>query len=92
MTLEEIKEYLKIDYNDEDTYLTQLIDISQYYIENCVGTDYQTDEKLTKLSGLVQKKLINDMYENRGSEIAANTKQDRIVTSIFDILSVAGDE
>ncbi|MNP84829.1 hypothetical protein D3C76_1843090 [compost metagenome] len=52
-----------------------------------VGIFYKADEKAVKLATLLQKKLVNDMYENRNTEIPSNTKQDRIVTSILDKLS-----
>lgn len=87
MILAELKQFLKIDYDEEDYYLSELIDISQIYIDSMVGEDYKTDEKAIKLANLLQKKLVSDMYENRGTEIANNTKQDRIVTSILDKLS-----
>lgn len=92
MTLEEVKDYLKIDYDDEDSYLTELIDISLVYIDSMVGESYKTDEKAVKLSTLLQKKLMSDMYENRGTEIASNSKQDKIVTSILDKLSNYSEE
>lgn len=85
ITLEQVKEYLRID--DEEPLLTELIEASQIYIDAMVGEAYKTDEKAIKLSELLQKKLIVDMYENRSTEISENTKQDRIVTSILDKLS-----
>lgn len=87
MTLEEVKSYLHVDYEDEDAYLNELIEISQIYIDSMVGEDYKTDEKAVKLAQLLQKKLINDMYENRGTEISNNTKKDILVISILDKLA-----
>lgn len=95
MTLDDIKLYLHIDYPDEDEYLTELIEVSQIYIDSMVGEDYKTDEKAVKLAQLLQKKLINDMYENMGTEVALKSKKDIIVTSILDKLStyeVVSDE
>lgn len=91
MTLENLKLYLHIDYADEDTYLNELIEVSGIYIDSMVGEFYKTDEKAVKLAGLLQKKLINDMYENRGTEISNNTKKDIIVTSILDKLALFED-
>lgn len=88
MTLEEIKSYLHVDYPDDDEYLNELIEVSEIYIDNMVGEAYKSDEKACKLAKLLQKKIINDMYENRGTEIASNTKKDIIVTSILDKLSL----
>ncbi|EPY2275484.1 head-tail connector protein [Clostridium sporogenes] len=91
MTLEEVKQYIRIDDNYEDNFLNQLIEVSEIYIDSCVGRNYKTDLKAVKLATLLQKKLIADMYQNRSTEITNNTKQDRIVTSILDFLALAGD-
>lgn len=87
MTLEEIKKYLRVDYEDDDDILSELLVVSEEYINSCVGTGYKSDEKAIKLFNLLQKKLIYDMYEKRGTEIANNTKKDIIVTTILDKLS-----
>lgn len=88
--LKQVREYLKIDYNDEDNYLMELIQISEIYIDSCVGEGYKKSNKMLKLAKLLQLKLINDMYENRSTTIA-NDKQDRISASILDILAMCGD-
>lgn len=87
MTLEEVKSYLRIDYEEDDNLLDSLIEISEEYIDSCVGTAYKSDEKAIKLANLLQKKLISDMFENRGTEISNSTKKDNIVTTILDKLS-----
>lgn len=87
MTLEDIKKYLKIDYDDDDDILSELLVISSEYIDLCVGTDYKSDERALKLCALLQRKLISDMYEQRGTEVPSNTKKDIIVTTILDKLS-----
>lgn len=87
MTLDYLKTIMRIDGTEDDLYLTDLLETSQIYVDSCVGEEYKTDVKAVKLSELLQQKLINDMYTNRGTEIPSNTKQDRIVTSILDKLS-----
>lgn len=87
LTLEEAKRYLKIDFEDDDEDIESFIEAAEAYIDSMVGTLYKEDEKAVKLAILLQKKLVNDMYENRNTEIPSNTKQDRIVTSILDKLS-----
>lgn len=87
MTLEEVKSYLRIDYEEDDDLLDSLIEASEAYIDSCVGTAYKNDEKAIKLSSLLQKKLITDMFENRGTEISNSTKKNNIVTTILDKLS-----
>lgn len=87
MTLQEAKTYLRVDYDDDDTYIQSLIDTTQIYIDSCVGESYKTDDKLLKLATLVQYKLISDLYDNRG--FIDNVKADKIVETIFMKLSNA---
>ena len=90
MTLEEVKNYLHIDFDDEDNLLNSFITQSQIYIDSMVGTGYKSNEDAVQLKNVLQLKLISDMYENRGSntEGANNLKRDIIVTSILDKLSL----
>jgi uncharacterized phage protein (predicted DNA packaging) len=85
--LEQVKEYLKIDGNEEDLYVSNLIEISQIYIDAMVGIYYKAYPEAVKLSTLLQQKFIHDMHKNRGTEIPNNTKADIIVASILDKLS-----
>lgn len=87
MTLEDVKTYLRIDYEEDDNLLDSLIEVSEEYIDSCVGTAYKSDEKAIKLANLLQKRLISNMFENRGTEISNSTKKDNIVTTILDKLS-----
>jgi len=87
LTLEDVKTYLRIDYEEDDNFLDSLIEVSEEYIDSCVGTAYKSDEKAIKLANLLQKKLISNMFENRGTEISNSTKKDNIVTTILDKLS-----
>lgn len=87
VTLEQAKEHLRIDYSDDDVYIASLLDVSLIYIDSMAGEGYKTDPKAMKLAELLQRKFISDMYENRGTEIPQNTKQDRIAMSILDKLS-----
>lgn len=84
VTLQQAKEHSKIE-DDED--IQNLVDTSLIYIDSMVGEYYKSDEKSVKLADLLQLKLISDMYDNRSTEIAGNTKTDRIVVSILDKLS-----
>ena len=90
MTLEEIKDYCRIDSNEDDILLTTLIETSEIYINSMVGKGYKSNEEAVKLANLLQKKLILDMYENRATSVdgANNIKRDIIVESILDKLSL----
>jgi uncharacterized phage protein (predicted DNA packaging) len=84
VTLQQAYDYSKIEDNED---IQNLIDTSLIYIDSMVGEYYKLDEKAVKLANLLQLKLISDMYDNRSTEIAGNTKTDRIVVSILDKLS-----
>jgi uncharacterized phage protein (predicted DNA packaging) len=87
LTLEEAKLYIRLDDEYYDSYVIDLIETSQIYIDSMVGTAYKTYPDAVKLATLLQKKLISDMYDNRGTEIPSNIQQDKITNSILDKLS-----
>lgn len=89
ITLAEIKMYLYLDSDEEDGLVIEpLIEIARVYIDGMVGEDYKLEEKGIKLSNLLMRKLVWDMYNSRSTEVSATTKQDRIVSSILDKLSL----
>lgn len=87
MKLSDLKQYLRIDYDDEDAFLETLIEVSEVYITECCGEAYKSHERLLKLANIVQLKLISDMYEKRTA--SANESRDIVVATIFDKLSMA---
>jgi len=87
IALEDVKNYLRIDGDEEDTDIETLIDISLIYIDSMVGEKYKDDKKAIKLADLLQLKLISDMYEQRSTDIQNNMKVDRITSSILDKLA-----
>lgn len=87
ITLNEAKEHMRIDYDDEDTYIESLIDVSLIYIDSMVGDSYKSNTNAVKLANLLQLKLIEDMFSNRGTKVNNNVTTDIIITSILDKLS-----
>lgn len=90
MGLEEVKQYLHVDFDDDDLLIAEFIEVSQAYLDTTVGTAYKNNESLVKIANIVQKKLIHDMYMNRDTR-AINKAQNRMVTTILDVLSNAGE-
>ncbi len=86
MTIEQIKKYLRIDFETDDQFIEQLITVSENYIDSCCGVAYKAQPQLQNLAQLVQLKIISNLYENRDTN-AENTKQDITVTTIFELLS-----
>lgn len=87
--------YSRIDYVDEaeKKFLEDLILQAQIYIDKCVGKDYKKDEDLVKLSDLLSKKIVGDLYDNR--ELYLENRKggyDKISNTILDILANCGDE
>lgn len=92
VSLEEIKNYLKIDFEDDDSLIEDFIQQAQIYIDSCCGIEYKKYEDKVKLSELLMKKIVSDLYENR--ELYLDNKKtgyDRISFTILDILANCGD-
>lgn len=62
VSLDEIKEYLKIDSTDEDTLLTTFEAGAEMYLTNATGNTYDSTNPLAKLYCLC---LIDDWYKYR---------------------------
>lgn len=91
MQLEEVKEYLKIDFDDDDTFLGLLIGAAREYVVEAVGECDETKARV-KLLMLV---LIADMYEKRTMTVSgdnSNSKTQYIIRSIINQLSCGDDE
>ena len=72
LELKEVKEFLKIDFDDEDSLIQELIEASELYLQNATGIEYNNTNKLAKLYCRV---LINEWYKDRG------LMQDRAITA-----------
>lgn len=85
-TLEQAKNYMRVDCMDDDEFILQLIEISQIYIDSLVGEDYKNDSKYIRLADLLQLLIMSDMYDNRS--LVVNTgDMNKIAHSILDKLS-----
>lgn len=62
LTLEEAKEYLKIEHDEEDTLVQSLIIAAENYIKNATGIEFDDTNELAKLA---IKLLVVNWYENR---------------------------
>lgn len=66
MDLTTVKDFLKIDFSDDDSYILFLIDVSKEYIEDTLGFYDNTKKKQQYLL----LTLIQDMYNNRSYTIS----------------------
>jgi uncharacterized phage protein (predicted DNA packaging) len=90
VSLDEVKNWLRIDFSEDDALLTTLISAAEEYLKNATGITYDSENRLAKLFCMT---LIADWYENR-EMIGKATDQTRpIIQSILTQLtySYGGD-
>lgn len=99
ITLEEVKEYLKLDdYNEEDNLLKLLIENAELYIEDATRPIEQMGEKSKKKARLLALVLVSDFYENRSlnmntaKNMSVSEKVRYIVQSMILQLQLRGDD
>ena len=77
VTVDEVKDYLGIDYTDEMTErnITRSINTADSYLKGSIGDNYPTEDPRVKELALI---IVDDLYNNRGSQstnIARNCKR-----------------
>lgn len=88
ITLDEAKQWLRIEHNDEDSLISTLISAAEKYLVNATGNAFDNTNELAKLFCYV---LVTDWYENR-EMIGKTSDQVRpIITSILAQLTYACD-
>lgn len=71
MTLSDVKLYLRVDGNAEDTLITQLMSVADGYMSDAVtnySTYYGNDDGYTVRADMAKLAIIADLYENRNVE------------------------
>lgn len=61
MTLEEVKDYLRIDYDDDDHLIVTIMSAAEEYVRSAVGTYDSRNQKANMLFLAV----VQDLYDNR---------------------------
>lgn len=80
VTLEETKQYLRVDGEESDVLITSLIEAADVYLQNATGYQFDSTNPLAKLFCWV---LITDWYENREHTGKASEKTRPIVESML---------
>lgn len=80
VTLEETKQYLRVDGEESDVLITSLIEAADVYLQNATGYQFDSANHLAKLFCWV---LITDWYENREHTGKASEKTRPIVESML---------
>ncbi|URZ15329.1 head-tail connector protein [Clostridium felsineum] len=86
-TLDDMKNYLRVDSDDFNEDIQSLIDSTQIYIDSCVGTAYKESNDMVKLADLLLKKIVSDNYDSKSQYVSTKTTIDNMTTTILDILS-----
>lgn len=91
MTLAEAKAFLKVDFNDDDDFITLLIDVAREYIIDALG---KCDETVARVK-LLMRIIVGELYEKRSMTFDidnTNQKVQYTIRSIINQLSYGDDE
>ena len=86
VTLEEVKDWLRVDFIDDDTLITTLINAAEEYLKNATGITFDATNYLAKIFCMT---LIADWYENRELIGKASDQVRPILQSILAQLTYA---
>lgn len=77
-SLEEIKDYLMIDFEDEvtDRTLERLKRTADVYLKGMIGEDYPVDDERAKQVALL---VIEDLYDNRSMNDRTSTNRRKMI-------------
>lgn len=88
MDLEQIKQFLRVDFDDDDSYIILLIDVAKEYIIDAVGKYDETSARYK----LLLLNIVSTLYENREYTIdKTNEKVAYTLKSIILQLQLEGD-
>ncbi|GAA0115291.1 head-tail connector protein [Clostridium senegalense] len=85
ITLEEAKNYLRIDFEDDDSYINMLIEQAESYLKDCIDnfdTKMQV-ERFQKKAKLCSMVIVQNMYDERSFSTKDNEKLRYIVASML---------
>lgn len=78
ISLQDVKDYLCIDFTDEatDRTLTRLMGVADSYLKGSVGNNYPAEDERAKQIALL---LISDLYDNRGMNEQVSLNMRKII-------------
>lgn len=92
LEIEEVKQYIQVDTKFDDELIKQLIEQAEIYIDSCVGEEYKKFPNKVKMANLLIKKVVSDLYDNRGLDLKNKSGYDSISNTILDLLSNCGGD
>lgn len=74
LTVEEAKQYLRIDFEDDDALIGELLLAADEYLCGAIGKEHDKDCERAKM---LQRIVVQDLYDNRGlsETVSARTRQ-----------------
>ena len=74
LTLTDVKKYLRVDFDDDDTLIGSLMLAADEYLKASVGATYATTSERAKTLSLI---VISDLYDNRqlGEKVSNNVRR-----------------
>ncbi len=91
ITLEELKEYLRVDESDEDSLIVSLYDFAKEEIHHSTGISEETlTEDIKNLYKMAIRVIVTDRYENRGSSDQSFVLNN-VLSSIYTKLKLVED-
>ena len=88
VTLEEARNWLRVDSEEDDILIHSLIKAAESYLKNATGIEYDNTNELAKLFCLV---LIVDWYDDREMVGEASEKVRHTINSILMQLTYGSD-
>ncbi len=67
MDIDVLKQYLRIDYDDDDEFLYNLLSVAENYLSNAI-TNYELVSKNNAEIDLLKSAIVQELYDNRENE------------------------
>ena len=79
LTLESVKNYLRVDFDDDDTLIEMMMDTAKEYIKDAVGAFDETKPR----HNMILLAVVAHLYENRLLQGQSSGKITRIINSML---------
>lgn len=84
MTLDFMKNALRVDYNDDDEMIQLMMETADAYVADAIGNDYDRGDSRVEI---LKMALVQDMYQQRSFSAVKNKKTANLIRSIIAQLS-----
>ncbi|MBU6956017.1 head-tail connector protein [Hahella sp. HN01] len=89
ISLEEAKQHLRVEHDDEDAYIETLIAVARNLAEEYSGLSLEEGESIPELAKHAIKMIIATLYEQREDQTAATVSQVPLCSkALLDLLRI----